>query len=113
MVKWDGNMMAQRYANEILRPLLVPYALAFGNSSLSMQDNAKPHAARLVENLIETETIFSVWSCQRAFLICIQSACLGHTQTTCCCKPNASCLCASHGNFISSSVEQYSLKYHR
>lgn len=53
----NGNLTAQRYADEILRPHVVPYAAAIGDSFLLMHDNARPHTARLVENFLEAETI--------------------------------------------------------
>ncbi|GFY11065.1 transposable element Tcb2 transposase [Trichonephila clavipes] len=49
--------MAQRYANEILRPHIVPYVAAINDFFLLMHDNAKNHTACLVENFLEVETI--------------------------------------------------------
>ncbi|GFV24617.1 transposable element Tcb1 transposase [Trichonephila clavipes] len=45
------------YADEILRPHVIPYAGAIGNSFVFQDDNARPHRARLVENMLEAETI--------------------------------------------------------
>ncbi|GFW33823.1 transposable element Tcb2 transposase [Trichonephila clavipes] len=52
-----SNLMAQKYADEVLRPLAVSDAAAIGDSFLLMQDNATSHTARLVENFLEAETI--------------------------------------------------------
>ncbi|GFW57169.1 transposable element Tcb2 transposase [Trichonephila clavipes] len=53
----NGSLTVQRYANEIVRPDVVSYAAAIGDSFLLMQDNATPHTARLVENFLEAEKI--------------------------------------------------------
>ncbi|GFT79512.1 transposable element Tcb2 transposase [Trichonephila clavipes] len=47
----------RRYADEILRPYVIPYAVAIGDSFVFQDDNARPHRARLVENMLEAETI--------------------------------------------------------
>lgn len=53
----NGTLTARRYADEILRPHVIPYAAAIGDSFVFQQDNARPHTARLVENMLEAETI--------------------------------------------------------
>ncbi|XP_035222808.1 uncharacterized protein LOC118195583, partial [Stegodyphus dumicola] len=53
----NGTLTAQRYADEILRPHIIPYPAAIGNSFLLIQDNARSCTARLVENFLEAETI--------------------------------------------------------
>ncbi|GFW49010.1 transposable element Tcb2 transposase [Trichonephila clavipes] len=45
------------YADEILRPYVIPCAVAIGDSFVFQDDNARPHRARLVENMLEAETI--------------------------------------------------------
>ena len=50
---FDGR----RYADEILRAHVIPYAAAIGDSFVFQDDNARPHTARLVENMLEVETI--------------------------------------------------------
>ena len=40
-----GSLTAVRYRDEILRPLVRPYAGAVGPGFLLMQDNARPHVA--------------------------------------------------------------------
>ncbi|GFU99339.1 transposable element Tcb2 transposase [Trichonephila clavipes] len=45
---WNGTLTGQRYADEILRPLVIPYAGAIGDSFVFQDDNARPHRARLV-----------------------------------------------------------------
>ena len=49
--------MARRYAVEILRSHVIPYAAAIGDSFVFQDDNVRPHTARLVENMLEAETI--------------------------------------------------------
>lgn len=56
-------LMAQRYADEVYRSQAVPYAEAIGYLFLLMLDTSRPHTARLVENMLETETIHHMeWS---------------------------------------------------
>ncbi|GFW27729.1 transposable element Tcb2 transposase [Trichonephila clavipes] len=49
----NGTLMGRRYADEILRPHVIPYAGAIGDSFVFQDDNARPHRARLVENMLE------------------------------------------------------------
>ncbi|GFX03150.1 transposable element Tcb2 transposase [Trichonephila clavipes] len=53
----NGTLTGRRYADEILRPHVIPYAGAIGDSFVFQDDNARPHRARLVENMLEAETI--------------------------------------------------------
>ncbi|GFV35338.1 transposable element Tcb2 transposase [Trichonephila clavipes] len=53
----NGPLMGRRYADEILRPYVIPYAGAIRDSFVFQDDNARPHRARLVENMLEAETI--------------------------------------------------------
>ncbi|GFU87882.1 transposable element Tcb2 transposase [Trichonephila clavipes] len=45
----DGPLTARRYRDEILRPIVVPYAAAIGDDFVLMDDNSRPHRANLVE----------------------------------------------------------------
>ena len=49
----NSTLMAQRYADEILSPHVVPYDASIGNFFLLLQGNARLHTARLVENFVE------------------------------------------------------------
>ncbi|GFT04782.1 transposable element Tcb2 transposase [Trichonephila clavipes] len=42
-----------RYRDEILDPYVRPYAAAIGNDFILMDDNARPHRARIVEEYLE------------------------------------------------------------
>ncbi|GFX52962.1 transposable element Tcb1 transposase [Trichonephila clavipes] len=53
----NGTLTGRRYADEILRPHVIPYAGAIRDSFVFQDDNARPHRARLVENRLEAETI--------------------------------------------------------
>ncbi|GFU72209.1 transposable element Tcb2 transposase [Trichonephila clavipes] len=53
----NGTLTSRRYADEILRPHVIPYAGAIGDSFVSQDDNARPHRVPLVENMLEAETI--------------------------------------------------------
>ncbi|GFW72622.1 hypothetical protein TNCV_3798501 [Trichonephila clavipes] len=48
---------AQRYADEIQRPYIIPYAGAPGNFFLLKHGNTSPQTAQLVKSMLETETI--------------------------------------------------------
>nr|GBN03306.1 hypothetical protein AVEN_258554-1 [Araneus ventricosus]GBN03336.1 hypothetical protein AVEN_110263-1 [Araneus ventricosus]GBN03345.1 hypothetical protein AVEN_137711-1 [Araneus ventricosus] len=43
----NKTMTFQRYRDEILRPIVVPYAASFGDEFILMDDNARQHRARL------------------------------------------------------------------
>ncbi|GFV57862.1 transposable element Tcb2 transposase [Trichonephila clavipes] len=53
----DGPLTARRYRDEILRPLVVPYAAAIGDDFILMDDNSRPHRANLVEDSLFEEGI--------------------------------------------------------
>ncbi|GFW90941.1 transposable element Tcb2 transposase [Trichonephila clavipes] len=44
-----GTVTGLRYWDEILDPYVRPYAAAIGNDFILMDDNARPHRARIVE----------------------------------------------------------------
>ncbi|GFX76499.1 transposable element Tcb2 transposase [Trichonephila clavipes] len=49
--------------DEILRPIVVPYAAAIGDDFISMDDNCRPHLANLVEDFLYEEGIVRMeWS---------------------------------------------------
>lgn len=52
-----GGVNAQRYLNEVLIPIVRPYAGAVGDNFVLMDDNARPHRARVVNNFLEQEGI--------------------------------------------------------
>ncbi|KAL0204673.1 hypothetical protein M9458_002691, partial [Cirrhinus mrigala] len=57
-----GSLTAIRYRDEILRPLVRPYAGAVGPGSLLMQDNARPHVAGVCQQFLQDEGIDAmVW----------------------------------------------------
>ncbi|GFV80147.1 transposable element Tcb2 transposase [Trichonephila clavipes] len=53
----DGPLTARRYRDEILRPIVVPYAAAIGYDFILMDDNSRPHRANLVEDSLFEERI--------------------------------------------------------
>ncbi|GFV32850.1 transposable element Tcb2 transposase [Trichonephila clavipes] len=53
----DGPLTARRYRDEILRPIVVPYAAAIGDDFILMDDNSRPHRANLVEDFLFEEGI--------------------------------------------------------
>ncbi|GFU67057.1 transposable element Tcb2 transposase [Trichonephila clavipes] len=53
----DGPLTARRYRDEILRPIVVPYAAAIGDDLILMDDNCRQHRANLVEDFLFEEEI--------------------------------------------------------
>ncbi|GFV15402.1 transposable element Tcb2 transposase [Trichonephila clavipes] len=53
----DGPLTARRYRNEILRPIVVPYAAAIGDDFILKDDNCRPHRANQVEDFFFEEGI--------------------------------------------------------
>ncbi|GFV23821.1 transposable element Tcb2 transposase [Trichonephila clavipes] len=53
----DGPLTVRRYRDEILRPIVVPYAAAIGDDFILMDDNCRPHRANLVEDFLFEEGI--------------------------------------------------------
>jgi len=53
----NGNLTGARYRDEILHPIVRPFAGAIGNDFVLMDDNARPHRARLVNEYLDAETI--------------------------------------------------------
>uniref|UniRef100_A0A8C5Q6F5 Transposase n=1 Tax=Leptobrachium leishanense TaxID=445787 RepID=A0A8C5Q6F5_9ANUR len=52
-----GSLTAIRYRDDILRPLVRPYAGAVGPGFLLMQDNARPHVAGVCQQFLQDEGI--------------------------------------------------------
>ncbi|KAK7891278.1 hypothetical protein WMY93_023241 [Mugilogobius chulae] len=52
-----GSLTAMRYRDEILRPLVRPYAGAVGPGFLLMQDNARAHVAGVCQQFLQPEGI--------------------------------------------------------
>ncbi|GFV08280.1 transposable element Tcb2 transposase [Trichonephila clavipes] len=51
----DGPLTARRYRDEVLRPIVVPYAAAIGDDFILMDDNCGPHHANLGKNSLFDE----------------------------------------------------------
>ncbi len=56
----DGILNAQRYRDEILRPIVVPFI--HNNHIMLLHDNAQPHVARIFTQFLKAENItFLTW----------------------------------------------------
>ena len=53
----QGTLTAMRYRDDILAPIVRPFAGAVGDNFILMQDNARPHTARLVTDYLNQEGI--------------------------------------------------------
>ncbi|GFV60335.1 transposable element Tcb2 transposase [Trichonephila clavipes] len=56
----DGPLTANRYRDEILRPIVVTYAAAIGDDFILMDDNCRPHRANLVKDFLFEEGIVRI-----------------------------------------------------
>ena len=48
----EGNLTGQRYIDQILTPVVIPYIGGMGKDSVFMDDNARPHRARIVDTCL-------------------------------------------------------------
>ncbi|GFV00655.1 transposable element Tcb2 transposase [Trichonephila clavipes] len=60
----DGPLTARRRRDEILRPIVVPYAVAIGDDFILMDDNCRPHRANLAEDFFSRKESYE-WTGQR------------------------------------------------
>ena len=51
-----GSLTAQRYIDTVLQPVVVPY-MGDHHPSILMQDNARPHTARVTMNFLDGHNI--------------------------------------------------------
>ncbi|KAI4900603.1 hypothetical protein NFI96_003188 [Prochilodus magdalenae] len=56
----NGTLTAIRYQDEILRPIVRPYAGAVGIGFLLVHNNARPHVARVCRQFLENEGIDTI-----------------------------------------------------
>ncbi|GBM03981.1 Transposable element Tcb1 transposase [Araneus ventricosus] len=52
-----GSVTAVRYRDDIQHPLVRPFIAIMGTDAILMDDNARPHRARLVRSYLKSETI--------------------------------------------------------
>ena len=57
LVMENGTMNAVRYRDEVLHPIVRPYAGAIGPDFILVDDNARPHRARIVNQYLQNEGI--------------------------------------------------------
>jgi transposase len=51
------TMNGERYIQRCLLPVVIPFAQDFGDGFIFMDDNARPHRARIVNDLLEAQNI--------------------------------------------------------
>ena len=54
---FDRNLKAQRYVDEILRPVVVPFLGRMNQGAIFQDDNARPHHGRVVNEFIRQVNI--------------------------------------------------------
>ncbi|GFT37370.1 transposable element Tcb1 transposase [Trichonephila clavipes] len=52
-----GSVLAIRYRDEVLEPIVRLYAAAVGPTFVLMDDNARPHRVSIVDDYLESEGI--------------------------------------------------------
>ncbi len=52
-----GTLTAVRYRDEVVEPVVRPFAGALGQDFVLMHDNARPHTARVAQAYLEQEGI--------------------------------------------------------
>ncbi|XP_071083893.1 uncharacterized protein [Haliotis cracherodii] len=57
MVISDGNLTAQGYMNDILRPIVLTFPQQLPRGVLHQHDNARPHTARIVKNFLVANNV--------------------------------------------------------
>lgn len=53
----NGGVTARRYIDEILEPIVIPFANQIGPNFILQQDNARPHTARIVQKNFEEQNL--------------------------------------------------------
>ena len=48
----EGNLTGQRYIDQILTPVIIPYFGGMGQDAVFMDDNTRPHRARIVDTCL-------------------------------------------------------------
>ena len=57
LVVINGTLNAQRYCDEILAPVAIPYVQNMGVGSILQDDNARPHTFRIVQEHLQHRRI--------------------------------------------------------
>lgn len=57
LVVVNGNLTAQRYVEEILRPHVIPFLQMHPDVQIFQHDNARPHAARTTRDFLAEEDV--------------------------------------------------------
>ncbi|GBM05968.1 hypothetical protein AVEN_80561-1 [Araneus ventricosus] len=72
----EDSVTAVRYRDEILHPLVRPFIAAKGTDAIFIDDNIRPHRARLVRSYLESETVPQMaWSLRSPDLNPIEHVC--------------------------------------
>lgn len=101
----NGSTTNQKFADEILRPCVVSYAIVIGDLFLSMHDNVKNHRVRHTGNT-ETEKLQPMKWASCSSDLKFNWACLEHVRTAHYNETSASVLCLGLRDCTSWRVEQ-------
>lgn len=73
VVLQNTTMTSQRYHDMIIEPIIVPFAAAVGENFILIDDNARPHRSRLVNEALETHAIDRMdWPARSPDMNCIE-----------------------------------------
>ncbi|KAK7483344.1 hypothetical protein BaRGS_00025404 [Batillaria attramentaria] len=61
LVMVDGNLTAQRYIDQIIRPVVLPYLQQQPHGVLYQQDTAPPHTASVVHHVLAANVNVLPW----------------------------------------------------
>ena len=53
----DGRLNSRRYVNKVLMNQVIPYAGAIGDDFILMDDNARPHRGRIVDQFLDEQGV--------------------------------------------------------
>ena len=57
LVVINGNITARRYIDDVLDPVMVPFLNTYPDITVSQQDNARPHTARVTREYMQHENV--------------------------------------------------------
>ena len=60
LVVLEGTLTAQRYVDNVLRPVVVPFLRNYADVNVLQQDNARPHSARITQHFLQQNHVNTI-----------------------------------------------------